>query len=121
MRMPALTLLLAVAMTMATDIKVAIEISSGSMGRTPPNACNRIDSLCDAQGWEDSIVVGTDIDEASELAECDVVVTGDCGYGDNDFHDYEAALKDWVRSGGGFVGLGWIVYGVYRDSAWQMD
>jgi len=102
-------------------IKVAIEIASGSAGRIPPNACYRIDSLCDAQGWEDSIVTGTDIDEASELAEYSVVVTGDVGINDNDFKTYEGALKDWVRAGGGFVGLGWIVYGIANDTAWQMD
>jgi hypothetical protein len=102
-------------------MRVAIEIASGSEGRIAPNACYRIDSLCKAQGWDDSIVTGTDIDEASELADYSVVVTGDVGIHDNDFRTYEGALKDWVRDGGGFVGLGWIVYGVYLDSAWQMD
>ena len=102
-------------------MKVAIEIASGSTGRTAPNACYRIDSLCKAQGWEDSIVTGTDIDSYSELADYSVVVTGDVGYSDNDFNTYEGALKDWVRSGGGFVGLGWIVYGVAGKAAWQMD
>jgi len=102
-------------------MKVAIEIASGSAGRTPPNACYRIDSLCAAQGWEDSIVIGTDIDEPSELADYSVVVTGDVGYNDNDFTTYQVALKDWVRNGGGFVGLGWAVYGVYRAQAWQLD
>jgi len=116
-----LPLILAAAVTSATDIKVAIEISDSSSGRAAPNACYRIDSLCKAQGWEDSIVSGTDIDSASELAAYDVVVTGDDGHGDNDFQTYQGALKDWVRGGGGFVGLGWIVYGVYRVSAWQMD
>jgi len=121
MRMLVLPLTLFAAVALATEIKVAIEIDSASTGRIPPNACYRIDSLCKAQGWEDSIVTGSDIDEASELAEYDVVVTGDRGYADNDFQTYQSALKDWVRSGGGFVGLGWIVYGVYRASAWQMD
>ncbi len=102
-------------------MKVAIEIAAASSGRTPPNACYRIDSLCDAQGWEDSIVAGTDIDEASELAEYSVVVTGDVGYNDNDFTVYQSALKEWVRDGGGLVGLGWIVYGIANQSAWQMD
>jgi type 1 glutamine amidotransferase len=121
MRMLVLPLMLAAAVTSATDIKVAIEISDSSAGRTPPNACYRIDSLCKAQGWEDSIVTGTDIDEASELAQYDVVVTGDVGYTDNDFNTYESALKDWVRGGGGLVGLGWVVFGIANDTAWQMD
>ncbi len=102
-------------------IRVAIEIADSSQGRNRPNACYRIDSLCKARGWYDSIVTGTDIDSASELAGYDVVVTGDAGYNDNDFHTYEGALKEWVKNGGGFVGLGWIVYGIYRDSASQMD
>ena len=113
--------MLATAAASAGVLRVAIEISDSSAGRTPPNACYRIDSLCKAQGWEDSIVTGIDIDSASELANYDVVVTGDEGNNANDFHTYQSALKDWVRGGGGFVGLGWIVYGVYRDSAWQMD
>lgn len=103
------------------SVRVAIEIAESSAGRTPPNACYRIDSLCKAQGWYDSIVTGTDIDSVSKLAAYDVVVTGDNGHNDNDFRTYQSALRDWVQSGGGFVGLGWIVYGVYRDSAWQMD
>ena len=102
-------------------MKVAIEIASGAVGRTAPNACYRIDSLCKAQDWEDSIVTGTDIDSASQLADYSVVVTGDDGYDDNDFNTYEGALKDWVRNGGGFVGLGWIVFGIAGKSAWQMD
>ena len=108
---------------MASDVvmRVAIEIAPGSSGRIAPNACYRIDSLCRAQGWEDSIVAGTDIDSPDELANFSVVVTGDVGYTDNDFLDYQSALLDWVRSGGGFVGLGWYVFGVANKTAWQMD
>jgi hypothetical protein len=116
-----LSLTLAAAAASAGVMRVAIEVNESSAGRIAPNACYRIDSLCKAQGWEDSIVTGTDIDEASELAEYSVVVTGDVGNNDNDFGTYQAALKDWARGGGGFVGLGWIVYGVYLASAWQMD
>ena len=105
----------------STVMKVAIEIAAGSVGRTPPNACYEIKALCDEEGWEDSIVSGDEIDEPSELADYSVVVTGDVGYGDNDFLTYESALKDWVRNGGGFVGAGWIVYGIAGKSAWQMD
>jgi hypothetical protein len=102
-------------------MNVAIEIATGSNGRNPPNACYRIDSLCRAQGWDDSIVAGTDINSAAKLANFTVVVTGDAGYDDNDFLDYQSALLDWVRSGGGFVGLGWYAYGVYTKQAWLMD
>ncbi len=108
-------------MSSASVLRVAIEIAAGSNGRYPPNACYRIDSLCRAQGWTDSIVVGTDIDQVSELANYDVVVTGDVGYNDNDFLTYQSALLQWVRQGGGFVGLGWIVYGIANQNAWQMD
>ncbi|MBM3322622.1 T9SS type A sorting domain-containing protein [candidate division WOR-3 bacterium] len=108
-------------MSSASVLRVAIEIAATSAGRTPPNACYRIDSLCDALGWTDSIVVGTDIDEVSELANYDVVVTGDVGYNDNDFLTYQSALLQWVRQGGGFVGLGWIVYGIANQNARMMD
>ena len=103
------------------SIKVAIEIAEGSAGRVAPSACYRIDSLCKVQGWKDSIVTGTDIDSPSKLANYNVVVTGDDGFEDNDFGTYEGALKDWVRNGGGFVGLGWIAFGVSCGSDWQMD
>jgi hypothetical protein len=102
-------------------MRVAIEIASASSGRTPPNACYRIDSLCDALGWEDSIVTGADIDSPEELGNFSVVVTGDVGYNDNDFLDYQGALLDWVRGGGGFVSMGWYVFGVANKQAWQMD
>jgi subtilisin family serine protease/type 1 glutamine amidotransferase len=108
-------------MSSSNVMKVAIEIASGSAGRNPPNACYEIQALCEAEGWEDSIVTGSEIDEASELADYSVVVTGDVGYSDNDFATYEGALKDWVRNGGGFVGAGWIVYGIVGADAWQMD
>jgi len=108
-------------MSSASVLRVAIEIAQGSAGRSAPNACYRIDSLCDAQGWTDSIVVGTDIDDISELANYDVVVTGDVGYNDNDFLTYQSALLQWVRQGGGFVGLGWIVYGIANQNARMMD
>jgi len=95
--------------------RVAIEIAASSVGRNPPNACYAIDSLCRAQNWTSTIVTGTDMDELSELAEYDVVVSGDIGTirGENDFSVYDDALLQWVRQGGGFVGLGWMVYGVY--------
>jgi trehalose utilization protein len=108
-------------MASANVLRVAIEIAIGSNGRTPPNACYRIDSLCDAQGWTDSIVVGTDIDDVSKLADYDVVITGDVGYNDNDFLTYQSALLQWVRQGGGFVGCGWIVFGIANQSARMMD
>jgi hypothetical protein len=108
-------------MSSSAIMNVAIEIASGSAGRNPPNACYEIKALCDAEGWGDSIVDGTEIDNPSELADYSVVVTGDVGYVDNDFATYEGALKDWVRYGGGFVGLGWVAHGVAGANAWRMD
>jgi hypothetical protein len=107
--------------SLLVTMRVAIEIAAGSSGRTPPNACYRIDSLCDAMGWEDSIVSGEEIDSPDELANFSVVVTGDVGYNDNDFPTYQSALLDWVRAGGGFVSMGWYVFGVANKQAWQMD
>ncbi len=108
-------------MASASMLRVAVEIAGGSRGRTRPNACYEIDSLCTAEGWLSTIVAGSEIDELSELAEYDVVVTGDVGYNDNDFLTYQSALLQWVRQGGGFVGLGWIVYGIANQNAWLMD
>ncbi len=94
-------------------MRVAIELAASSPGRTPPNAIYRIDSLCRAVGWEDSIVVGSDIGTVDELNDFTVVVSGSDGhYQQTDFGSYQDALLDWVRGGGGFVGCGWIVYGI---------
>jgi len=94
-------------------IRVAIEIADSSSGRIEPNACYSIENLCEAQGWTTSIVAGHQLDEWNELMNFDVVVTGDVGTADNDFADYDNVLAKWVRSGGGFVGAGWFVFGVY--------
>jgi len=94
-------------------IRVAIEIADSSRGRTPPNACYMIDSMCRGQGWFSEIVSGADLDEWAELMNFDVVVTGDDGYGHNDFASYDNVLHRWVKSGGGYVGLGWLVLGTY--------
>jgi hypothetical protein len=94
-------------------MRVAIELASTSPGRTPPNAIYRIDSLCRAQGWEDSIVVGTDINTLDKLNNFSVVVSGSDGhFQQTDFGAYDTALLGWLRQGGGFVGCGWIVYGI---------
>ncbi|MBM3313300.1 T9SS type A sorting domain-containing protein [candidate division WOR-3 bacterium] len=95
-------------------IRVAIEIADSSVGRARPNACYAIDDLCRAQGWNSRIVNAQALDEWDEIMNYDVVVTGDVGTGDNDFDVYDNNLAKWVRSGGGFVGLGWIVFGIYQ-------
>ncbi|UCG43053.1 MAG: T9SS type A sorting domain-containing protein, partial [candidate division WOR-3 bacterium] len=106
--------LVRVTMASASVMRVAIELPEGSIGRTPPNACYALDSLCDVWGWTGSIVSGVDIDELSELANYDVVATGASGfYGDYDHSFYDDALLDWVRSGGGLVTTGWVVRAVY--------
>jgi hypothetical protein len=94
-------------------IRVAIEIAESSRGRTPPNACYMIDSMCRGQGWFSTIVSSEDLDEWGELMNYDVVVTGDDGYGHNDFAVFDNVLYRWVKSGGGYVGLGWLVLGTY--------
>jgi hypothetical protein len=94
-------------------MRVAIEMASTSPGRNPPNAIYRIDSLCDAMGWEDSIVVGADLATPEQLANFTVVVSGSDGHWQQtDFASYQQPLLDWLRNGGGFVGCGWIVYGI---------
>jgi serine protease AprX len=97
----------------AGTIRVAIEIADSSVGRQTPTACYAINALCQAQGWTSAIVAGDELDEWNELMNYDVVVTGDVGTSDNDFAVYDDNLSKWVRSGGGFVGLGWMVFGVY--------
>ncbi|UCG43547.1 MAG: S8 family serine peptidase, partial [candidate division WOR-3 bacterium] len=113
--------LVRVTMASASVMRVAIELPEGSIGRTPPNACYALDSLCDVWGWTGSIVSGVDIDELPELANYDVVVTGASGvFGDYDHSFYDDALLDWVRSGGGLVTTGWVVRAVYYGAgAWS--
>ncbi len=109
--------LVKVTVASSSVMRVAIELPSGSNGRTPPNACFALDSLCDVWGWEDSLVAGADIDEVSELAEYSVVVSGATGMsGDHDHATFDDALLEWLRSGGGYVGTGWLVYGVFRGA-----
>jgi len=94
-------------------MRVAIEMPASSPGRTPPNAIYMIDSLCRSEGWEDSIVTGDDLNTIEKLSQFSVVVSGSDGHWQQtDFALYQDALIDWVRSGGGFVGCGWIVYGI---------
>ena len=105
-------------------MRVAIEMPAGSPGRTPPNAIYAIDSLCRAEGWEDSIVTGEDINTVEKLSQYSVVISGSDGhYQQTDFALYQDALIDWVRSGGGFVGCGWIIYGINGElgAASRMD
>ncbi len=108
-------------------VRVGIEIAIGSNGRSkygspPSNACYEIDSLCKLQsGWTSKIITYDSINTTAKLANYDVIVTGDVGYGDNDFLNYQDTLKKWVRNGGGLVTLGWCVYGISGKTAYQMD
>jgi hypothetical protein len=95
-------------------LRIAIEISAGSRGRREPNACYAIDDIRVGEGWGGGLVAGEDLDEWEELMNYDVVVTGDDGFSDNDFAHYDEALLNWVKRGGGFVGLGWLVFGIYN-------
>jgi serine protease AprX len=98
----------------SSGLRVAIEIAQAAPGRTAPNACHAIEGLCREQNWEPVIVSGADLNSSEELAAYDVVVTGDDGnFGANDFALYDRALLEWVRSGGGFVGCGWLEFGIY--------
>ncbi|MBM3314109.1 hypothetical protein FJY70_05915, partial [candidate division WOR-3 bacterium] len=107
-------------------IRVGIEIAIGSNGRTPTgnpytNACYQLDTLCQRQGWSSKLVTFDSINTTQKLSNYDVIVTGDCGYNDNDFLSFQDTLKKWVRNGGGFVTLGWAVYGIAGKSAHHMD
>jgi hypothetical protein len=95
-------------------LRIAVEISAGSRGRNAPNACYAIDSMRVGEGWGGGLVTGDELDEWDELMNYDVVVTGDDGFSDNDFAQYDQALLHWVKRGGGFVGLGWLVFGIHN-------
>jgi len=102
--------------TTASDniIRVAIEVNELSIGRIAPNACYVMDSLCRSYGWTSTIVTGSEVDEWDKLAAYDVLVTGDVGLADNDYEEFDELLLRWVRAGGGFVGAGWLVNGIYH-------
>ena len=107
-------------------LRVGIEIAMASVGRTktgspPSNACYEIDSLCKLQGWSSKLVTWDSINTTGRLANYDVIVTGDVGYSDNDFLNYQDTLKKWVRNGGGLVTLGWAVFGIAGKPAPHMD
>ena len=103
----------------AFGTRVAIELQPTSDGRNlygspPSNAIYEIKALCDSQpGWTSRIVTADSINTTAKLANYDVVVTGGTGYGaDNDFASIQDTLLRWVRSGGGFVSMGWYVYSI---------
>jgi hypothetical protein len=97
-------------------VRVAIEMKADAPGRTRPNAIYRIDSLCRAMGWFDSIVQGTDINSLEKLSNYTVVISGSEGHPlQTDFTSYQDALLEWIQNGGGFVGCGFIVYGARSE------
>ena len=100
-------------------LRVAIECAAASTSRDDPNndPPYTLKTLLQTQGWAADIVVGTDIDTQQELNQYSVVLTGDSGNNDDDHASYESALEQWVRSGGGFVGLGWIIYSTLQNTA----
>ena len=101
--------------------QVAIETSPNSQAKNQVNndPVWSIQSLCQAQGWTATVVSAADVDTQAELEQYSVVVTGDSGYGDNDIWSYENPLLTWVQNGGGFVGIGWMVY--FTGSGTSMD
>jgi hypothetical protein len=105
----------------AFGLRVAVEGSTsanvrGRYGSPPSNAVYEIAALCSLQGWTYRIVQATEIDQTSELSQFDVVVTGDCGHGDNDMAAFDDTLLKWIRQGGGLVTLGWVIHGIMYGS-----
>ncbi|MBM4249166.1 MAG: hypothetical protein FJ149_06970, partial [Euryarchaeota archaeon] len=92
--------------------RIAIECAQNSRARDTQgnDPVYSIQALAQAYGWEADIVVGTDIDTQEELAKYAMVIAGDAGFNDDDHSTFDKALDTWVQNGGGFVGLGWIVY-----------
>ena len=90
------------------QIRVAVN-SSGTAQGTATVAQLNDDTYFD---FEATLVSSSDIDEAEELANYDVVIIGDSGSNNNDMTDtFAAALKTWTEAGlGGVVSAGWIDY-----------
>ena len=108
----------------ALALRVAVEAANtsalrGYYGSPPSNAVYEIQNLCVAQGWTATIVDGSQVNTVEKLNNYDVLVTGDAGYNDDDHALFETALRDWVTAGGGFVGLGWLVYSTNPGTAME--
>jgi hypothetical protein len=91
-------------------LRIALETGVNSVALTqsfPP-----IKAALENRGHTVTVVHGTDIDTAGELASFDVVVTGCVGAGtcNDDRTSYDAVIATWVQGGGGLVASGWELY-----------
>ncbi|MCB9745508.1 MAG: putative metal-binding motif-containing protein [Alphaproteobacteria bacterium] len=91
----------------AAPIRVAVE-SATSSGATASGVVLQLED----DTWFDftaTVVTASDIDTAAELANYDVVILGDSGFGGVDWTQAMAdALDAWVQAGdGGVVSVGW--------------
>ena len=92
---------------------VAIACNTGSTLCTNPTAAGLvIKQVLDTAGrWDEvKIVDGSLLDTEDELAEFGVVIIGGSMHNtDQDFGEFEDALKAWVENGGGVVATGWAL------------
>jgi hypothetical protein len=94
----------------AKRLRIALE--TGPMSCTLTGALPVLQAALQARGHTVTIVAGTDIQSAAQLASFDVVVTGAVGApcSHDDRSVYDAALGPWVMAGGGLVASGWELY-----------
>ncbi len=98
-----------VVQTCAKRLHVALETGAGSCTLT--EALPVVKAALEARGHTVTLVSGTDIDTAGEIAAFDVVVTGAlAACAADDRSTYDAVLGPWVQGGGGLVGTGWVLY-----------
>lgn len=95
--------------TCAKRLRVAIQAHVDSCTRT--QALPLVEAALIARGHTATVVDGTMVDEAAELANYDVVLTGGRGSCQTDDRAaFDAVLGPWVMGGGGLVASGWLLY-----------
>ena len=103
----------------AGPLSVAVECNTGSQNcETSTESAFKIrDVLIQSGGHTAAVVDGSDIATTADLSNYDVVVIGESGHNDNDFADFQTALRQWVQNGGGVVATTWIpiVFGTHAD------
>ena len=93
------------------SLRVAVECNTGSENcENSAESAFTIRSVIIAGAiGTGSVVDGSDIDTAAELANYDVVVIGGSGHSDGDYTEFQSALRPWVEGGGGVVATGWTL------------
>ncbi len=98
-------------------LNIAVECDTGSQNcETSSESAFKIrDVLIQTGGHTAAVVDGSAIATTADLSNYDVVIVGGSGSSDNDYAEFQTALKQWVQSGGGVVVTGWALDNIVKQ------